>query len=182
MSRLKDVYHITEATSSTFYIQEDPYIDYFNSNKLVEPVLKNFIFDIDILSEIDNVNADIFWNFGDPFCIPDENEMIVSTIIESIVTHTYTHAGTYKVHAIVTIDGVLFHIEKSFTLQADGDIVYYDPEIILFRTDGTVLNNPEVPIEVEGIHSTHYIITETDSAPSPNDNNWSTTPPTTYTF
>lgn len=181
MSRLKDVYHITEASSATFYENLDPFIDYVASNKLVDVVQKNFLFDIDILSELDNVDADIFWNFGDPFCDPDDNELVVNTIVQSVVSHTYTHAGNYKVHSIVTINGVLFHIEKTFTIEADGSIVYLNPEIILFNTM-TSVPSMEIQVDMEGINSTHYIITETDVPPSSNDVNWSITPPDTYTF
>jgi len=81
------------------------------------PFAQVFSFDIDNITETKNSNSSVFWNFGDPTS-PD-NEVVCSSIANSLVKHVYTYPGTYHVHAIANVNGVYFHTEQFITIDPD---------------------------------------------------------------
>lgn len=147
MGILQEVYHITEPTSAIY------------KAKLIDPVTKFFIFDVDVLSEIDNEKADIFWNFGDP--LSTDNEIISPTIVDSIMSHTYEYAGDYTVTSIVNVDGVLFHITRSFEIINDNP-----PTVTISPISGAYITNQLINITSDKEGTIYY----TTDGSNPNSN------------
>jgi len=137
MSLLESVYGITPPTSA----------DLAGSLlfPLGTPLTKFFNLDFDFFSEPDNRNINILWNFGDPFCDPNDNEILSHSILDTF-SHEYLYAGTYEVTCIATIRGSVFHITNFFSVLPDNQ----GAKVIASKTTGTyvVYNflNYEFPI------------------------------------
>jgi hypothetical protein len=160
MSILSDIYHISEASSADV-----------GFSVLLEPVSKQFVLDLDSFSELDDKKSTTFWNFGDPFCNPEDNELVGSTVLHSIADHIYTYAGTYKVNNITNINGTLFHIEKEFYIAGITPIVvaipssgsYNSPQNITLTADrnSTIYytTNGSTPTTASTIYTDPIIVT-----------------------
>lgn len=112
MSILSDVYKIPDAS-----------VEQFDSRFLLSvPYSKQFTFDIDSITSESSKDVTIFWNFGDPFS--SDNEVILNNIIDGTATHTFNHAGIYKLNTIANIDGILFHVESEFEALPNTNMQY----------------------------------------------------------
>lgn len=117
MSLLTDIYKISEPTTG----------DMVESVLNIIPITKHFSLDLNKISTKDN-NGTILWNFGDPFSA--ENEILQTQITNASTSHVYVYSGTFRLNAIVNLNGTLFHITKDIIIPNDNEIYYLEVQII----------------------------------------------------
>jgi PKD repeat protein len=87
---------------------------------LIKPQKREFSFNLSNVNKTQNENSSVFWNFGDHGSTG--NEVISPSITKSNVEYTYTNPGTYHVHSIATVEGVLFHLQETLVIEGDVDM------------------------------------------------------------
>jgi hypothetical protein len=121
MSLLESLFNIDEVDGATGIL-------------LPTPVARFFSFDFASMTKENNSNSSVLWNFGDPES-GDDNEYMSSSLTKAIVKHIYKYSGTYQVHAIANVNGVIFQIDQTVVIAkttSDIEFLFGDNTFIKF--------------------------------------------------
>lgn len=90
---------------------------------LRKPVARQFSFDLNDLVKENNINSNVFWNFGDPNS--PTNEVVSSSATSSVVEHVYSYPGNYEINSIANINGVHFHNVQNIVVDPEPQLMIW---------------------------------------------------------